>query len=301
MATTLRAESLADSNIKERSQLNAAADTVATTLTLRSTDGFAQDMPIVVGQGGQDGAELAVVASVSSATQVALTAPLTLPHSVYEPVTGLLGRKLRIYRAPNVDGSVPADEAFSVLASRTLDVDQPSTYYIDSEGSSSYWYKLTYFNDVTQDETSLAEATAFRGDDFGHYASLSDIRSKAGFDNASNLSDDRIDLERRAAEDEINTALKGYYTVPFSKPVPKQITSLTIQLAAGLLLLAVYGAGYAQGKELTKSARDQLQALRGGGGTLADSSEVTGSNDISFYPDDTVDDDRAFESVLERF
>lgn len=301
MATTLRAESLADINIRERSQLTAAAAVGATTITVESSDGFEANTPLILGKGAQDGCELAVVASVPSATQITLTAALTYAHDAYEPVTGLVGRKMRIYRAPNVDGAVPDDSAFAALASRTLDVDQTSTYYVDSEGSASYWYKLTYFNDLNLDETDLSAAVAARGDDFGHYASLSQIRSKAGFDGATNLSDQRIDIERRAAEDEINTALKDYYTVPFVKPVPSDITSLTIQLAAGLLLMSVYGASHAQGKELTKSARARLEALRNGGGTLADSTDAPASSGVSFYPDDTTEDERAFEGIWEQF
>ena len=302
MATTLRAESVATTNIRERSQLAAAATAGATSITVQSTDGFSTNMPIVIGKPAQEGAELAIVASVSSATQITLTAALARSHAVYEPVTGLLGRKLRIHRAPNVDGTTPADSAFAALNSRTLDVDQTSTYYIDSEGSADYWYKLTYFNDTTLEETDLAEARAFRGDDFGHYASLSEIRKKAGFDGAANLGDDRIDMERRAAEAEINTALSGYYTVPFTKPVPEQVHSLTIQLAAGLLLLAVYGSAHAQGKELVKSARESLQALRASGGTLADTPEAAAtSGTISSWPDDSTEEPRLIEDVWELY
>jgi hypothetical protein len=47
----------------------------------------------------------------------------------------------------------------------------------------------TYCNATSNVETDIQDSVPVRGDDFGHYASLTEIRSEAGFDNAYNLSD----------------------------------------------------------------------------------------------------------------
>ncbi len=302
MSTSLRAESFADINIVEVTVLTADSVVGATTLTVKSTVGFTTSQAIYVGTTGQDGCELAYVATVASGTSLTLSAALLLPHSKYDPVTGVVGDKLRVYRASNVDGTAPIDGNFTVLGTRQIDPDQQSTYFTDSTGSSDYWYKLTYFNSTTLDETALSASTAVRGDDFGHYASITEIRSKAGFENAFNLKDRRIDMERRAAESEINTTLAGHYTVPFQKPVPEFVNTLTIQLAAGLLLLDVYGSGHVQGKDMVKSAREQLQTLRTNTGALIDTAEgADSSSSISSWPDETTTDERAFTGVDQDF
>lgn len=60
-------------------------------------------------------------------------------------------------------------------------------------------YRYTYYNATSNIETDIEDSVPVRGDDFGHYASLTEIRSEAGFDNAINLSDVTIDQQRRAA------------------------------------------------------------------------------------------------------
>ncbi len=74
---------------------------------------------------------------------------------------------IHFYRAANVDGKVPADDLFSVLATRDIDPDQPSTYMTDSAGGSGFWYRSTYFNASTNEETALTDSEARRGQDCG--------------------------------------------------------------------------------------------------------------------------------------
>lgn len=295
MATTLLIESFADINIVERSTLDAAADSGATTLTLVSTQGFTADQDIFVGTPAKDGCEAASIESVDSDTQLTLKSGIGLSHTRFEPVIGAVGGSARIYRAANVDGSVPADDSFNVLATRTLDADQQSTYYTDSSGSSSYWYKSTYYNATAATETALAAATAARGDDYGHYAGLSEIRAEAGFTNAVNLRDSMVDQQRRAAETEINDSLAAVYTVPFIKPVPDTIHTLTIQLAAGLLLAAAYGEDYPAAVQKLKDARSRITAMQTQTSVLTDynGDPLTSAELVDYFPDDEAP--RAFE------
>lgn len=292
MPTTLAIESFSDNNIRERSVLSVGAAAGDSNLTLASTEGFANGDIIYVGQLTREGCEKAVIQSVTDEATVSLVSPLGLAHGRFEAVSSVVGSKIRIYRAANVDGTVPADNAFTVLATREIDPDQQSTYYTDSTGDSNYWYRYTYYNDTNSAETDLDDSDARRGDDFGHYASLTEIRKEAGFDNALNLSDTVIDQQRRAAESEINTALASKYTTPFS-PVPEIIHTLTIQLAAGLLLQNAY-RGTDRGKDKLKAARDLIMALQNGDQTITDENgtAITSGEGISSWPGE--DQPRAF-------
>lgn len=287
MATTLRIDSFHESNIVERGELAADALEGATTLLLRSTQGILVGQIIYVGHLSREGIEKAAVASVDDETTVTLAAPLKLAHRAYEPVTAVLGDKIHIYRAVNVIDTVPADDAFTVFATREIDPDQMSTYYRDSAGSSGYWYRFTYFNEITMTETDLLELPAVRGENAPHYASIREIREAAGFQNAYNLSDSRVELWRRTAEAEINAALAGSYTVPFD-PVPEIVHTLTVQLAAALLEEDAYRSSAASNK--VKQARAALQEYQLGSLAVTDEQgiDLGTSQPVTGWPDESA-------------
>lgn len=289
MSTTLQLESFVTSNIRETGALSDDAAAAVATIKLRSTDGFAADDIIYIGVLGREGCEKAVIQSVDDHTTLTLVTALGLRHTAFEPVTSVLGDRIRIYRAPNVDGTEPDVGTFNELTSRTIDPDQPSTYYTDPDGSSDYWYRYTYTNVDTGDETDLADSEPSRGDDFGHYASLEDIKQAAGFENNPNLKASYIDYHRRSAEAEVNTTLGGIYTTPFTAPIPDLIQTITTQLAAGLLLQDAFRGSSTLGDTRVREARTMLDALREGSSTLA-SAEATNlvSPTVSSWPNDTT-------------
>ena len=287
MATTLLIDSFTEANVGEQTTLQAVAAAAATTITVKSIEGFQVGQAIYVGQLSRDGCEKAVIAALPNETTINLSAGLELPHGRYESVTGVVGSQARIYRAANVDGKAPADDAFALLAVRDLDPDQQTTYYRDPDGSSSYWYRYTYYDPVLDIETSLTESPAIRGDDFGHYASINEIRTEAGFDNAYNLRDSAIDQQRRFAEDELNTSLAAAYTTPFS-PVPQIIHDLTVQLAAALLLVQYRKTP--ENVKLLADVRARIKAYGTRDGTIIDDdgNDLSSGGSVSVTPDDSA-------------
>ncbi|MCO4274269.1 DUF1320 domain-containing protein [Pseudarthrobacter sp. HLT3-5] len=301
MATTIRVDSFNEINIVERSELSADYVAAPLVLKLKSTQGIVVGQVLYVGQLSREGVEKAVVSTVGDETTINLTQALKLPHTRYEPVTAALGDSVRIHRAPNANGTVPADGQFAVLTTRAIDPDQISTYYKDPTGSSDFWYRYTYFNTSTLEETPLTAFDAFRGDDFAHYASLSEIRVEAGFENALNLKDSTVEQQRRAAETEINASLSGVYTVPFS-PVPGIVRTLTIQLAAALLQVNAYGDTSGNRQKL-KDARAAIDAYKLGASVLTDDAgtALSTSESVSGFPGDPDDDAPRFFRMSDRF
>lgn len=290
MATTLHIDSFTDINVQERTTLEAPAAAGDSSIEVTSSQGYTAGQTIYVGTPGREGCERAVVDVVTDETHIATVDPLGLAHSRFEPVVGVLGDRVRIYRALNINGEVPDDGSFSVYATRSIDPDQPTTYYTDSSGNSTYWYKLTYFNETTLNETPLSAASAVRGDDYGHYASLTEIRRAAGFEHAYNLQDSLVDQKRRQAEAEVNDTLSSAYVVPFTTKVPERVRTLTIELAAGLLESAAYPTiGRTEDDHpKVKSARRQLAELAEQEGSLTDVQGIvdTSGPTISSYPGD---------------
>lgn len=282
MAGTIRVDSFSSINIAERSELGADYLPDSAQIILRSTQGFEVGQPIYVGNLSREGCESAVVASVDDETTVTLAQPLKLPHRRYEAVTATVGDSIRIYRAANVDGRPPADGAFTVLATRSIDPDQQSTYYRDPDGSSDYWYRTSYVNTASLMEVGLS--TPERGDAFNHYASLTEIRKDAGFESAHNLADSVVALQRRIAEAEINGALSGAYSTPFN-PAPEAVKALTIQLASAFLQVHAYGETSSLRAKL-KAARDAIENYRVRAIILTDDdgNAMSNSDTIAFYP-----------------
>lgn len=283
MATTLQIDSFPSNIIRERSQLSSATAPGDTTLNVDDSAGFAAADIIYVGNLGSETCEKAVVASVNAATTITLSEPLGLAHAASEPVTKVMGDKIKIYRAPNVDGWVPSPDSFTVQVTREIDADNSSTYWRDSSGSSAYWYCFTNFNETTLEETDRSKP--IRGDDFGHYASINEIKSEAGFAGNLNLKDSVVDQQRRAAESEINASLSGTYSVPFD-PAPDIVRTLTIQLAAALLRLQAYGET-ADTKQRLADVRAKIQLYSDGDLTLTgeDGSALSDGDQVSGYPD----------------
>lgn len=293
MSTTLTIESFNPVNLRERTTLSLGVQIGASVLMVASTEGYADGDIIYIGELSREGCEKAVIAAVDDETTLSLVDPVGLPHTRFEPVTSVLGDLIHIYRAANIDDDVPPVGSFTVLATRSIHPDQLSTYYTDSAGSSQFWYRSTYYNATTLAETDVEDSTATRGDDFGHYASLREIRDEAGFDGAVHLSDTIVDQQRRAAEAEINTALANTYDTPFQSPVPEMVRVLTIKLAAGMLLQWAYGEGSFQSSAKLKEARSLITDLQGQNGSITDGGGTSlSSAGISYYPD--ADAPRAF-------
>src|SRR6218665_3778562 len=92
------------------------------------------------------------------------------------------------------------------------------------------------------------------------YATIEEIRMKAGFEKAVNLADRYVRDARRAAQAKIDSKLNTKYTVPFN-PVPERIRQLTIKIAAYSLKHDAYGdVGSAKALEALDKQLDAIAA-----------------------------------------
>lgn len=237
MGQLLKLANYPAANIVEETQLD--ADMAAgTSLTLKDNQGFASGNFVLIGQRGSEVAELRTVDTVNAnLVGLTITAATKLSHDRFDQLTKLFGNKMKIYRAANVDGSIPSDASFgAVYATIDIDPDQTSTEYTDATGSTSYWYKRTFYNPTSLAETPIAEATAYRGFENMLYATPEQVRRKAGMKDNKWISDETIIEKIRAAMSVIDGTLTGLYTVPFSIPTNQIINEITQLLAAGYLL-----------------------------------------------------------------
>jgi len=215
----------------------------SSSLPVANTNDFESSCYVLIGTASSKTGEL-IQAGTISGLSIPLVINTQLAHNQHDSVYALFGNQLKVYRAPNVDGMQPADSVFqaNLIATVNIDPNDNETLYTDSTGSGNYWYKYTYYNPTTDNETDIASATAVRGNFTADYCSLDEIRREAGFKYAPYVTDDQIDEKRQAAQDEINGALDEFYDTPLKPPINSKLKQICIVLAAGYLLEAQFSA-----------------------------------------------------------
>jgi phage gp36-like protein len=245
----------------ERSRLasDAAAGTDVT-LTLESADGFAEDAYIAVGYEGSELAELQQISqAVSSATAVRV-ATLKFNHQKGEPVTVYRYNQRKFYGSTSANGTYL--ELTSDGSPKDIQVDDPQGTVLEYTGDTATHFKATYYNAETAEETAIGDSEAFQADESARYATLWAIRKHAGLAGNPLYSDFRMEMKRRQAENEINSAIGSRYTLPLAE-VPPLLSYICELLAAGYIDYEEFGAD-SQGVKWLGEARALLKAVQGG-------------------------------------
>lgn len=289
MSQTLTIANFKQINVVERGRLADDAAIAATSLNVVDTNNFAADDYLYIGAFGSEGGELVTVTSTTD-TDTLVVSALTKPHNKGEEIARLFGNQIRVYRAANVNGTPPSDGSYTLLETIDIDTDQASTTYTDSAGSSDYWYKYTYYNEDSGDETSLTDCTGVRS--ANNYTSVEAIRKKAGLEGNTYITDNDVNKKRQVAQDVINAKLTGLYTVPFTAPINPIIAEITELLAAGYLLTDDYGPlnkmDTKEGNEMLERANKYLEQLNNKELELTDvqgaSTAITTNSGFQMWP-----------------
>lgn len=286
----------------ERTRL--ATDATAGTdvlLSLENTDGIADGAYIVIGNEGSELAELQQVNQAVSGATSARVATLKFNHQKGEPVTVYRYNQRKFY------GSATATGIFAELTSdgspKDIQVDDPQGTVLEYAGTAYAYFKATYFNSELDQETDIADAEATLADESRRYASLWAIRKHAGLAGNPLYSDFRMEMKRKQAENEINSAIVSRYTLPLSE-VPPLLSYICELLAAGYIDYEEFGSDGEGGKWLGE-ARALLKAIQKGTQLLlgADGAELPRQADtgvLSGYPD-SADEGAANFSMDDRF
>lgn len=264
---TLNLPNYSQNNILEELELNADAAAGQAIILVINSAGVVDNDYLVLNPGNETSEIKKINTSGVSGQNITFNSNLAILHRNHERVIKLYGNQIRVWRAPNVDGTIPADSAFAVIGAVNIKPDQPFTTYTDNVGGPDFWYKFTYYNTVTTLETDITLSEATRGGGWGHYVSIEDIRAEAGLNDSRKLDDTQIAARRSEAESEIKGKLAAAgYVMPLQTAAgvyytPALIENIARILSAGLILMQNFGTTRPNSSKDGKAKVDLARAM----------------------------------------
>lgn len=255
---------------RERARVSAdvsAGSTVSVTLT--NGEGYAANDWLVMGYEGSENAELCQIASITG--NVAVISTLRLAHKADEPVVKYRYNKRKFYGCTTATGNFT--ELTSYGSPVTIGVDDPQGAILEYTGSEGYTYfKATYYNSTTTDESNIADADAVLADESLRYCSIYAIKKQAGLNNNPYIVDGDVETYRKRAENEVNSYIISRYTLPLvngdgTSEIPWMIENITTLLAAGYMDWQEFGED-GNGKKWLGEARSLLKKIQDGSQSL---------------------------------
>lgn len=164
----------------QQTYLTAALAVGDTALTVYNNLGFDSDTVannyIVIGTIGTEEAEVLKITSIATGVTITASSACVKAHKINEPVHLLKANQIRLYSSTTETGT------FTELSKITMQYDEPHTYYNDTAGTATTWYKIVYYNANASADfgASVASVDAFMyGNLYGvanGYATLQEVK-----------------------------------------------------------------------------------------------------------------------------
>lgn len=122
-------------------------------LPVKNNQNFAGSQRVLIGNMGTETAEIITVSGVTGAASITLSSATSFAHPTDTPIYILQFDTVKFYRATSSTGT------YSLLTSVALDVDNDElkTYYDDTTGLTTYYYKISLFHSVSMLESTLSD------------------------------------------------------------------------------------------------------------------------------------------------
>ncbi|MCK4454527.1 DUF1320 family protein [Candidatus Parcubacteria bacterium] len=253
-------------------------------VTVENANEFAVNDYAVLGIKGKEVSEIAKITVVSGNTITFGT--LALAHKDGDPITKVLFNQRKLYGCATKTGT------FVLIETKDIEVDSPQGTYFEYTGDYIY-FKCTYYNEHTTEESSIDDAVAVLGGESDRYCSIEAIKKQAGLLENPYTNNADVERKRNTAESEIDSAIGHIYSLPLSE-IPALIENITILLAAGYLDYQEFGSE-SGGVKWLGEARGLLKKIEKGTMRLlgSDKSELTrlSGGRLKGYPDTSCEDE----------
>lgn len=137
----------------EKSYLANAYSAGVTSIEVKNNNRFTANDRIMIGKMGQEKTEIITVSAVNANGITLTTGATVFSHSADDPVYVLRFDQVKFYRATSSGGT------YSVISTQSLDVDNADlqTKYDDTAGTSSHYYKFTFYHSISTVESAFSD------------------------------------------------------------------------------------------------------------------------------------------------
>jgi len=170
-------------------QPNSAGDIIT---YLKSVQGLAQDMYVVMGKVGSEKTEVVLITGINTTNKTISHAALNYGHGVDSPVTVIKYNQVRFYKSATIDGT------YSLVATVDVDVDDTETKYDYPTGLATDYYKVAYYNETT--DTESLKSDPLLGSGYSRnalYSMIQEMRTYVG----DKPSDEELTMALNSAQD----------------------------------------------------------------------------------------------------
>lgn len=145
----------------EKTYLTAANVAGATTLTVNSIQGFSVGQYLVLGKIGEEKTEIVRIHTITvpASGTITLNVAVTYAHPINTPVTYIAFNQVDVYSSTTKTGTYTQVSGSPV----DIDVDQDFTEFNDSTGTTSYYYKVKFYNSTGTTYSSFSDIVAGTG------------------------------------------------------------------------------------------------------------------------------------------
>lgn len=270
-------------------------------LHIYGNGGFSVNQYVCIGIPGTATAEIQKINADPAATDITV-ASLLYAHAADEPVQVYRYNQRKFYGCLTIGGSYT--ELSTSGSPKNITVNDPQGTYFEYTGTDGFiYFKSTYFNSTTNEESDIADAIAVASDQSMRYCSLYDIRLQAGMEDNPFVADDQFEQYRTQAENEVNSYMFERYLLPLQNnsgvfEVPAIIQNATIKLAAGYCDYREYGKT-GEGVKWLGEARGILKAIQKGtqrliGSDFQEFGQKTLTQGVESYPNSSTTDQPKF-------
>jgi len=141
----------------EETRITADAVAGATTLYVENTSGLAANNLILLEKLGQENAEIVTISSITNKTTLVCSST-SFAHSAGAKVFKIDYNQIKIYRSTTgINGT------YSLYQTIPISVDQDITEFTDTSGTTTTYYKFSFYNSVSTNETDLSDPISAGG------------------------------------------------------------------------------------------------------------------------------------------
>ncbi len=145
-----------DISENQKTFLTAKAEAGENSLVFQNPSNFSLNDYIVIGNPGEELTEIQKISAISGKT-ITLASNLDNSHPENTQITYIKYNKIRFYKASSKNGS------YSLLATKSIAIDEKYTVYDDQTSLPTDYYKITYYNSDTTDESVFSDPIGYSG------------------------------------------------------------------------------------------------------------------------------------------